>query len=297
MANTRVMEIVRKGFNGTITAEELEYYKTNCMTDSEKEIGKPAFQMTDEEFKQYQVLDYNKSEGNMIGYDCPLCKNKGKFAYIDKLGYTIYTDCQCVAIRNSLRRLEQSGLGNLINLYTFENYKVKNDWQNTVIKKAYDFIDSDGIAFVFLGQNGSGKSHICTAISKELMLKGMELRFMTWINDSTKLKQNKMNSEVYDKMISELQNIEVLYIDDLFKTLNAEDKPSQADINLAMEIINYRYNLTRTSKKRMITIISSEKTMSQLREYDEALAGRINELAGDWQLTLTGKDKNYRFNG
>lgn len=297
MANTRVMEIVRKGFNGTITAEELEYYKANCMTESEKEIGKPAFQMSDEEFKQYQVLDYNKSEGNMTGYDCPLCRNKGNFAYIDKLGYTIYPDCQCVAIRNNLRRLEQSGLGNLINLYTFENYKVENDWQNTVIKKAYDFINSDGIAFLLLGQNGSGKSHICTAISKELMLKGMELRFMTWINDSTKLKQNKMNLEVYDKMISELQNIEVLYIDDLFKTLNAEDKPSQADINLAMEIINYRYNLTRTSKKRMITIISSEKTMSQLREYDEALAGRINELAGDWQLTLTGKDKNYRFNG
>lgn len=71
--------------------------------------------------------------------------------------------------------------------------------------------------------------------------------------------------------------------------------PTPADINLAMEIINYRYNLSRSNDQRMITIISSEKTISELREIDEALTGRIKEMAGEWIITLSGKDKNYRF--
>ena len=118
---------------------------------------------------------------------------------------------------------------------------------------------------------------------------------MSWITDATRLKQNKMNPEVYENEIRKLQNIPVLYIDDLFKGSNVDNKPTQADINLAMEIINYRYNTSRTTKQRMITIISSERTVSELREIDEALAGRIKEMAGEWIITISGKDKNYRF--
>ena len=53
--------------------------------------------------------------------------------------------------------------------------------------------------------------------------------------------------------------------------------------------------MSRTTKQRMITIISSERTVSELREIDEALAGRIKEMAGEWIITIYGKDKNYRF--
>ena len=297
MEKPAITELIRKGYSKTISAEELEYYKANYMSEAEKQIGKPTFQMNDYEFKQYQALEYNNTEGEMTKYDCKVCRNKGNIAVVDEQGFTTYPTCKCMAVRNSLKRLESSGLGNLLDLYTFERYKTDFDWQKVVLKKAHDFIDSRGIAFAILGQSGSGKSFICTAMSKELMLKGMDLKYMTWINDATQLKQNKTNPEFYEKRIWELKNVDVLYIDDLFKTRNGDEKPSQGDINLALEIIDYRYNLTRTSKKRMITIISSEKTINQLREYDEALAGRIKELAGEWLITLTGKEKNYRFYG
>lgn len=290
------LEIFKDALGGKSSDDDLLIYKKYYMSEEEKQIGKTIFEMNDEESQQFNVLTYNNSIGNLTDYDCPLCKNRGNFAQINKLGYLVYVNCQCIKARNNIQRLKKSGLGNLINRYTFENYKVENSWQKIVLDKAHEFIDSNDICFLMLGQNGSGKSHICTAISVELMNRGMNLRYMTWINDSIKLKQNKMNSEEYDRMIYELQNVDVLYIDDLFKTLNNDNKPSSADINLALEIINYRYNLSRTSDKRIITIISSEKTMNQLREYDEALAGRINEMADKYIITLIGEDKNYRFN-
>ena len=290
-----IIDLMQKGYRKTITAKELEYYKQHCMSECEKKIGKPIFQMTNKEYEEWQVLEYNNSKGNMTDYDCPICKNKGNFLYINSQGYKMYGTCECMAVRNSLRRLKNSGLDNLLDIYTFGRYKTDYDWQRSVVKTAYDFIDSKGIGFVILGQSGSGKTHICTALSKELMLKGMDLLYMSWITEATKLKQNKMNPEIYEKEIQKLQNIEVLYIDDLFKGCNGDSKPTPADINLAMEIINYRYNLSRSNEQRMITIISSEKTISELREIDEALTGRIKEMAGEWIITLSGKDKNYRF--
>lgn len=290
-----VMDLTRKGYQKVITAEELEYYKQHFMSQSEKQIGKPIFQMTNDEYEEWQILEYNNSKGNMVDYDCPLCKNKGNFLYITSEGYKAYGICECMTIRNNLKRLRNSGLENLVEIYTFDKYKTDCDWQRKILTMAYDFIDSDGIAFVMLGESGSGKTHICTALSKELMLKGMDLLYMSWITDATRLKQNKMNPEVYENEIRKLQNIPVLYIDDLFKGSNVDNKPTQADINLAMEIINYRYNISRTTKQRMITIISSERTVSELREIDEALAGRIKEMAGEWIITISGKDKNYRF--
>ena len=289
------LEILNDYFSGKSTPQDIEDYKNNYMSEEEKHFGKPVFEMTEDEYINYDILVYNNSEGDLTGYDCKICKNKGKIEYRHKFGHRFFVPCQCVTVRNSLARLKNSGLGNLINLYSFENYKTENEWQKIVLDKAKKFIESDGICFVILGQSGAGKSHICTAMSKELMLKGKNLKYMTWINDTIKLKQNKMNPEVYDKIIYELQNVEVLYIDDLFKMLNSEQKPSEADINLALEIINYRYNLSRVSTKRYITIISSEKTIDELIEYNEALAGRINEMTGEWVLTLIGKDKNYRF--
>lgn len=287
------LDLVKKGFQGLITPEELEYYKKHFMSDTEKQIGKPTFQMTREEFERWQVAEYNNSEGNMTDYNCPLCKNKGNFMLIDKDGYKIYAECQCISVRNNLRRLKDSGLDNLLDVYTFDRYKANFEWQNVVLRKAYDFIDSDGIGFAMLGQSGSGKTHICTAISKELMLKGMDLKYMSWITDAMRLKQNKMNPEIYEKEIDKLKNVHVLYIDDLFK--DSGDSPTQADINIAMEIINYRYNLARSNKLRFITLISCEKTMAELRVISEALAGRIKEIMGEWIITLSGKDKNYRF--
>ena len=58
--------------------------------------------------------------------------------------------------------------------------------------------------------------------------------------------------------------------------------PTAADVNLAYEIINYRYN-----NRDKITIISTELTIGGLCEIDEALGGRIRQRAGENVYTTT----------
>ena len=82
---------------------------------------------------------------------------------------------------------------------------------------------------------------------------------------------------------------EVLYIDDLFKTEQGKN-PTTADINVAFEILNYRYR-----NPQLITLISSEKTIQELVRIDEAVGSRIFEMSRDFCVNI-GKDikKNYR---
>lgn len=236
------------------------------------------------------ILDENKE---IIGYDCEECDNNGGFAYRDN-GYLMWKPCKCVKIRESIGRLKMSGLGNLLKTLTFDNFKAEEDWQKDMKEKAINFVNSNNKWFVILGQSGIGKSHICTAISRELLKQGKSIRYMRWLDDGNKLKRNAMNSETYEAIIDDLKNVEVLYIDDFWKSDN-NSKPSPADIKIANEILNYRYNEALSKNERLITIISSERTLEQLTSYDVAIAGRMVEMSKpDYLIEIRGAEKNYR---
>ena len=288
------LEIIRDIFRNEATDEDRQYYINNYMSAEEKQVGKPYFDMGKEEEKEYKVLCYNNKQGNMTDYNCPKCKNRGDFMYYEG-DYEMYSTCSCMAIRATLRKMQASGLGALLKLYTFDKYEYKEDWQKDAYNKAKSFVSGGGNWFCMLGESGSGKSHLCTAISRELLEKGMNLKYMMWIDESNELKRVVIDKEEYERLIKPLKETQVLYIDDLFKSEN-NTKPSPADIKLAFEILNYRYNKARMDKsKRWITIISCERTLEQLMEYDSAIAGRIAEMTKPNNLiVIKAKYKNYR---
>lgn len=289
-------DILSDIFLGKATQQQIEYYKAHLMTAEEKEIGKPVFEMNEEERIEYSVKSYNNSIGTLTDYDCKICRNKGDIMYYDKeLKCEIYKPCKCRSVRKTIKKMQDSGLGNLLKIYKFSNYTTEEDWQKDIFEKAVNFVDSEDKWFAMLGESGSGKSHICTAISRKLLEQGKELKYMMWLDESVKLKQYVTNAEKYAELIKELKEAEVLYIDDFFKNDN-ETKPSPADIKLANEILNYRYNKARMDRStRYVTLISTERTLEQLLEYDTALAGRIVEMTKPNNLIMiTGSDKNYR---
>ncbi len=121
----------------------------------------------------------------------------------------------------------------------------------------------------------------------------MGVRYMMWCDDSAKLKSVVNDCEEYERRIQPLKTIPVLYIDDFFKT-SLDDKgskkmPTQADIRLAFEILNYRYN------NNCITILSSEWTVDEILHCDEAVGSRIYQRTKEHCFVI-GQDrrKNYR---
>lgn len=286
-----VIDLMRKGLNGTLTPLEYNYYVEHFMSTEENQIGKPLFKMTDAEELEYDRLCFNNQVGTLTGYDCSICKNKGEIMVI-RDGVKYYAECRCMNVRRSIENMHRSGLGDLLNAKKFSNYTVTEDWQKGVVDIAKRFIESDSNGFIFSGNSGIGKTHICTAISRALLNNGIPLKYMQWVDESKKIKQSITDESKYFELVNELKTVQALYIDDFFKS----KKPSDADISLAIEIINARYNLSQTSKnKRYITIISTEWNVKQLNDFDNALCGRLCEMAGkDFILSVYGEDKNYR---
>lgn len=248
---------------------------------------------TDKPLVQMNVDNYNNSAGDLNtkdGYNCPLCKNKGFIAFVNDNELEAHTPCKCQKVREVLRRANKSGLGAILSENTFDKYETPEEWQKNAKSCCMAFCDDDKANwFYFGGQVGSGKTHLCTAICGHYIKQGRNTLYMSWEDESKKLKALVTDYYAYQSLINEYKNVEVLYIDDLFKTQQGE-APTKADINLAFEIIN-----NRLFSPDKITIISSEKTLNELLDYDEATMSRICEKTGNYKINI-GKDikKNYR---
>ncbi len=204
----------------------------------------------------------------------------------------VNVECSCMTTRRNLQRIKNSGLTDTLLRCTFDTYIAKEEWQRYIKKKATEYINSPKEWFFIGGQVGCGKTHICTAITNHFLKNGISSIYVIWREAVTKLKANIMSAEEYGKLINPLKTIDVLYIDDFFK-VEQGTKPTTADINIAFELLNYRYN-----NSKLLTIISSEKTVGEIIKIDEAVGSRIKEKSKNFAINI-GKDisKNYRLKG
>lgn len=194
-----------------------------------------------------------------------------------------------MSIRRSLSLLERSGLEKLVRECRFEKFQTPDQWQRTALEAAKAYAaDPDGRWFLASGTPGSGKTHLCVAICRALMLRGLETRYMLWADESKLLKACVNDLQEYPRRIEPLKTVKVLYIDDFLKC-KAGEQPTNADINLAFEIINARY-----MDKELITVISSEWHTDGLLAIDGALGSRIYERSKGTAISIKGADKNWR---
>lgn len=253
-----------------------------------------------EDAARFRADTFNASEGRLQeedGYNCPLCNNKGFLLRAapgnNGLWVTVSRDCKCMAVRRSIRRMERSGLKNIIRDYTFDRFEAPGDWQKAIKDAAVSYAKEPEGWFFIGGQSGAGKTHLCTAICRELLLGGQAVKYMLWRDEVVKLKNAVTDFEEYGRLIQQYKDAEVLYIDDLFKTGRAPDGqkqlPTSADLNAAFEILNHRYN-----HPKRLTIISSECTIQDLLDIDEAVGGRIFERTKRPLSIKRDKSKNYR---
>lgn len=258
--------------------------------------------MSARDYEQFKVDGLNNTVGDRDkedGHNCPECKNKGYIVKLVENEDGTYShccgDCKCIPIRNSIMRMKRSGLKNIIKDYTFDKFEDTEPWQKALKSAAVEFSKEPKGWFFLGGQSGAGKTHLCTAICREFLLAGQNVRYMLWRDEIVKLKAVVNDAEEYSKIIEPYKRVQVLYIDDLFKTGKAADqqnqRPTQGDINAAFEIINYRYN-----NPGLITIISSELTVDDLIDIDEATGGRIYERAKAFNIAKD-RSRNYRIRG
>ncbi len=242
-------------------------------------IKRPALTY-DEQLKAKAEM-YNSIPGKLIGYNCKKCLNRGYIAEI-RNGTEVMVKCECMKKRDNLNRLKNSGIAASIKEKTFTSYIADEPFQCQIKKSAAEFVRSHNGKWFFIGgQNGCGKTHICTAVAGQLLKVGNSVRYMLWVEESPVIK-GMVNELNYKEVISEYQKPDVLYIDDLFK-----GAATAADIRLAFQLLDYRY------RNSMCSIISSEHTLDEIYCIDRALGGRIAEMSVKINIPRD-KSKDYR---
>lgn len=231
----------------------------------------------------------NKLVGHLPDVWCAKCLNKGFTFGLEKhegIIYEVAIPCECMERRKNRANARETALADVFNEYSLRNYHADEPWQKAIKDGAEEYIkgiEKSKDWFFIGGQTGAGKTHICTAIVSAFISKGRKPEYMMWRDDSMRIKLSDMSG--YTNEIEKYKKADVLYIDDLFKTT-----PTDADVGLAFEIINYRAMSNR------VTLISSERTLDEILTIDEALGGRIKQKA-KWFKIEKDKNKNYRLRG
>ena len=212
-------------------------------------------------------------------YECQICKDSGFVMKIMEDGYEYATPCKCREIKMAKDRLKRSGLAKEFTYKSFENYVTGDNAQLIDAKKTAErfaaSIDEGKVneahSLLLCGQVGAGKTHLGTAI------------YMGYREEMTSIKSKILDEEAYSKEINKFKNAPVLFIDDFLK-----GKITESDVNVIYEIVNYRYN------NKLPVIISTEKTLDELINFDEAIASRLIEMCTGYIVVFTGKELNYR---
>ena len=202
--------------------------------------------------------------------------------------------CECRDIRICEDILKQSGISEEFRKKTFDSFNYSYDIQTIdAYRKASGYYsDFNSIrksrknSIMFLGQVGSGKTHLCLAIANKLMDDGVGVVYMSYRDVIVRFKQNIMNEEEYMKLMDRYKKAKVLLIDDLFK-----GSVTKSDVNIVFEIVNFRYF------NNLPMIVSCEKCVDDFLDIDEAIGSRLIEMSKDYLVQMKGKRLNFRVYG
>ncbi|WP_373601578.1 ATP-binding protein [Paraclostridium bifermentans] len=241
--------------------------------------------------KQQEGKSYlDKSENLKNKYKCTKCKD---MMFIE-LEDGSFGSCECRKIRIAEDKLKASGVSEEFRKKRFENFNYENSIESmeAYVKtknysKNFNIIKlSNNNSIMLLGQVGSGKTHLAMAVSNIMLDNSIGVIYMPYRSVITRIKQSVTDEENYQKEVNIYKNAEVLLIDDLFK-----GRITEADINIIYEIVDYRYF------KNLPMIITTEKTIEDLVEIDEAIGSRLYEKSKNYIIEMKGKKLNYRIYG
>ena len=219
-----------------------------------------------------------------VKFECDKCKDEG----FDDSGKM----CVCMKRALALETYKSSGIGKLIEKQSFDNFKLdyyEQGKERANMKDVFEDCKTYAESFtsktcenlLFYGTTGLGKTHLSTAIAKEVIDRGFDVVYTTAQDmfeafEGVKFSRNYSSSQ--DNQTDKFFECDLLIIDDL-----GTEFSNQFTVSCLYNLINTRIN----SEKPMI--INTNLNQNDLRErYADRITSR---LFGEFSvMCFFGKD-------
>ncbi|MBQ2734668.1 MAG: ATP-binding protein [Clostridia bacterium] len=208
-------------------------------------------------------------------YECEACKDTG---------YVGIKMCVCMRQKLTEAGMASSGLSGLMHKQSFENFSLEYYKQNPehsrIMKQIFDYTVRYAKEFtiekgkpmpkslLFLGDTGLGKTHLSTAIAREIIARGYDVYYNSavgMISDFEYLRFGNSVAATEATDTARYTECDLLIIDDL-----GTEVVNQFTVSCLYHVINTRLNLGKP------TIISSNLKASELKTtYNERLSSRF----------------------
>lgn len=218
-----------------------------------------------------------------VKYTCPDCSDSG---FIDGRG-----SCHCLRELIIKGRIEASAMGRLIEKQSFDNFDLGHYSYDARVQEKMKMILAMAKNYVrdfadrrdnllLIGPTGTGKTHISTAIARELIHKGYDVIYDSTQNIISDFEADRFKSGYGQEGDRGEKYLEctLLIIDDL-----GTEFSNQFTLATIYNLLNTRQN------KGLATIISTNLTPDELaKKYEDRIYSRI--IGGAKVLPFEGKD-------
>ena len=280
-AELRLVSPEIRKIDSELTGTGLLLFKAACTGGDLSQIKERNTELTKRRCEVLVSLGYPEDYSE-IKYTCPVCCDTG---------YNGNKICSCLREALIKENIRSSGIGNLIEKQSFENFNLsiytdeetKKIMSHNLIeaKKYATEFSRDSKNLLLIGTTGTGKTHITTAIAKTIIENGFEVIYDSAQNVVAAFEYDRFKSGYgqYEARGEKYLECELLILDDL-----GTEFSNQFTVSCIYNLLNTRLN------KGLPTVISTNLGAGELlSRYEDRIYSRI--LGQDTVvLRFLGKD-------